>query len=322
MQQAGNTCPHLLLGNGFSVACDTRFGYTSLVDVASQVGAIDQQLVDVFDHLCTANIEGVMQEFNEAAWLAQHFGVQLPFVSQCVDQLREAFLAALTVVHPDTWAPIDHDRMEICAAFVEPYGRVFTTNYDLLLYWVLNEVGPQREDSFGNWGDAPGLLTFSRAGLSTATMFYLHGALHLYESADWTVKRRRCGTDPLLTSIRAELAAGEVPLFVSEGSAGAKAARVAASEYLSTCMQVLRNTDGTLVIYGHSLSDADAHIRAAIAEARGLDRLFVGLYGDPDSPSNATTRGAAERIAAERQAFGGPAVQVHYYDSSTARVWG
>lgn len=65
---------HLLLGNGFSVACESCFAYGSLFEHAKANGLPDSCL-SVFDRLGTNNFEGVMRLLEDGDWIAQHYGL-------------------------------------------------------------------------------------------------------------------------------------------------------------------------------------------------------------------------------------------------------
>src|SRR5687768_11341895 len=65
---------HLLLGNGFSIACDPRFNYGSLYEFAKDNG-LSSRVLGVFDRLGTNNFEGVMRLLEDANWVAGHYGL-------------------------------------------------------------------------------------------------------------------------------------------------------------------------------------------------------------------------------------------------------
>jgi hypothetical protein len=79
---------------------------------------------------------------------------------------------------------ITEERKSSAANFLVPYHIVFTTNYDLLLYWVAMhaEIHLHIENCFHSdqaFSDAPYLVFSQRLG-DTRGLLYLHGALHLY----------------------------------------------------------------------------------------------------------------------------------------------
>jgi hypothetical protein len=67
------TC-HLLIGNGFSVACDQIFSYPSLYDAAVTAG-LSRRAQKVFSHVGTNNFEGTMRLLDDAHWVAETYGL-------------------------------------------------------------------------------------------------------------------------------------------------------------------------------------------------------------------------------------------------------
>lgn len=80
-------------------------------------------------------------------------------------------------------------------------------------------------------------------------------------------------------------------------------------------------------MFGHSLGSSDEHLAEAIYRNGDLSLLAVGLHGAPSSQSNQRTYEAAEKIRSRRddiveQRGSGKPLEVPYFDSSTAFVWG
>jgi len=65
---------YLLLGNGFSVACDPVFCYESLYQSAVDAG-LSPRAQEVFRRLGTNNFEGVMRLLEDADWIARTYGM-------------------------------------------------------------------------------------------------------------------------------------------------------------------------------------------------------------------------------------------------------
>lgn len=65
---------HLLLGNGFSVACDPIFSYARLYDAAVEAGLSDRAQ-QVFAYLGTNNFEGVMRLLDDTHRVAEIYGL-------------------------------------------------------------------------------------------------------------------------------------------------------------------------------------------------------------------------------------------------------
>lgn len=74
LAELGTGRVHLLLGNGFSVACESCFAYGSLFE-HTKANCLPNSCLPVFDRLGTNNFEGVMQLLEDADWMSQHYGL-------------------------------------------------------------------------------------------------------------------------------------------------------------------------------------------------------------------------------------------------------
>jgi len=150
-------------------------------------------------------------------------------------------------------------------------------------------------------------------------VFYLHGALHLFDAGDTMKKYTWCNTGVrLIDQIRSALESDLFPIIVAEGESDQKLSRILHNTYLSRCYRSLASIRGTLLIFGHSMSAADAHIMRLIEKGR-LEQVFVGIYGDPTSKSNARTIRRAHAMAGARE---DDSVEVRFFDAQSADVWG
>lgn len=326
---------HLLLGNGFSIACDPLFSYGSLFDYASCNGLSDR-VKDVFTHLGTNNFEGVMRLLEHGGWLTEHYagaagaGVKAA-IAEDLASVKASLVSALTRTHFARPDDVNDARLATCRAFLQPFYNVFTLNYDLLLYWVcMSDQNLMRRDCFGASDDEPDaeyVVFNEHLGWSQGILF-LHGALHLYVAGGEVRKHTWSRTGvPLIDSIRTALDAGNYPLFVAEGMAEKKKEQIEASSYLSYCLGKLGRIKGPLVVYGWAMGESDQHVLDVIAYNADLPTLYVGLYGDPNSAANRATRAAADALVARRREHIAPhnnrgeLLEVRYFDSGTAPVW-
>ncbi len=240
-----------------------------------------------------------------------------------LETIKRALIEAIGGSHLQHPGEILEERKERAVEFLKQYRSVFTTNYDLLLYWItMNSDPPLFDDGFRYDPDDQSRLVFSFYS-GDRQMFYLHGALHLYLE-EGRLCKHRSGTDGLCLTdlIRESLDRGQYPLFVAEASAGQKLRQISESTYLTRCRIEFISLKGSLVILGHSLGEADGHILDAIIRNRRLSNLYVGLHGDPESPSNQVTQATARRLRVQRAQLAQQyPLEVYFYDSETARVW-
>ena len=315
----------LLLGNGFSIACDEIFTYRSLYEAAISAG-LSSRAQEVFQRLGTNNFEGVMRLLELSHWVAQTYNLVRSGNSEMLvdlETIKRALIEAIGSSHLHHPGEILEERKEKAVEFLKQYRNVFTTNYDLLLYWItMNSDPPLFDDGFRNDPDDQDRLVVSFYS-GDRKMFYLHGALHLY-SEEGHLCKHRSGTDGLCLTdlIRESLNRGQIPLFVAEASAEQKLHQISENPYLTSCLGQFSSMTGTLVILGHSLGDTDGHILDAIVRNRRLSNLYVGLHGDPESSSNQVTQAAARKLRVQRAQLAQQyPLEVYFYDSETARVW-
>lgn len=321
---------YLLLGNGFSIACNPVFRYGSLYDAAVEAG-LSERAQRVFERIGTNNFEGVMQLLEETHWIAKTYGLVQGNTSAMLADLeiiKQTLIEAVAHSHLEQPGDVADERKRSAAKFLEPYKIVFTTNYDLLLYWTNMSAGepPPFEDCFRADQDdsnAPYLVFSQRLG-DRRGMLYLHGALHFYLEDGELRKHSWIRTGRRLTElIREGLHVGQYPLFVAEGSPEKKLQQIQGNGYLWYCLEKFRSIQSPLVIFGHSLGSSDDHILDAIATNRRLPAIYVGVHGNPDSSSNQATRAMAQHMANRRaQMRGRPLpLEVFFYDTDSAEVW-
>ncbi|MEL7058448.1 MAG: DUF4917 family protein [Acidobacteriota bacterium] len=322
----------LLLGNGFSIGFDDRFRYRALRERTNL--ELPEIARDLFERLGTSSFEVVMEVLESAGWVNRHYGgAQVdPQIDDDVAATRHAMVAAIEQDHvPGLGHGAEREgdtmstRVDVVADFLDRFDRVFTTNYDLLLYWcclAAHQRGRSRwRDGFlRRQGDAFGTFTPDL----DVRLFFLHGALHLYEHAmshggDLTARKRvRSEERSLRDLVREMIGEKSFPLVIAEGSAERKLQRIRANRYLSAAFDAFGRLEGDLVVYGHRLGLSDRHLLRAMIDAEALETLFVGLYDDPESPGNLETRAAIARL---EQEAGDQAPETFFFPSQTAPVW-
>lgn len=330
--QIGRGTSHLLLGNGFSIGCDPVFRYESLYDAARE-GGLSERAQQVFGKLGTNNFEGVLRLLEEADWVAREYGYIDEPRSAILDDVavvKRALVEAVARSHLAHTGLVKSEMKNCASTFLRPYQNVFTTNYDLVLYWVV--MYPEKalfQDGFAADHEDPDVpyLVFDGAIGRAPGMLYLHGALHLYV-VDGEVRKRSWTREdrPLTELVRDGLERGDCPLFVAEGAPEKKLEQIQRSGYLYYCLDKLSRIKAPLVVYGHSLGPTDSHISDVIADNTALTSLYVGLHGDPDGDQNLAIRANVGRIVDRRRRMiergGGEDLMVDYFPSESARVWG
>jgi hypothetical protein len=154
---------------------------------------------------------------------------------------------------------------------------------------------------------------------------YLHGALHLFDSGTQLQKYTWVNTGlRLLDQAHDAMQNDKYPLFVAEGTSDQKLSKIKHSAYLyhsyKSFSEQMKQTGDVLFIFGHSLADNDHHILRKISSGR-IPRVFVGLYGDPESETNVLICRAADRLVRARRMAAYP-LEISYFDAASAGVWG
>jgi len=335
---------HLMLGNGFSIACRADiFHYGSLYAQADFSKAPEAKAV--FQALGTQDFEAAIRALENAARILP------PYVPAGTDAqalmlehaaiLKEILVQTIAANHPHVPAEIPDEKFQACRQFLSHFigdkgGQIYSLNYDLLLYWTLMhedipDVGKvtllEKNDGFGNDEDDPDadyVVWQGETAAHSASIHFLHGALHLYDSGADLKKYTwvRKGV-PLIDQARQAINSGAFPLFVAEGSSPQKKDKIRHNAYLYQGLKQLtaNATQGRhcFFIFGHSLDHNDDHILNRLGRGR-FPRLYVGIYGDPKSVDN--QRIMERAMALTRLRHERYPLEVTFYDAGSANVWG
>ena len=339
---------HVLLGNGFSIACEPKiFTYGSLFEEAKK--RMTKELASIFAALGTQDFEEVIRALQRAEKIVGVYKPKLVNIRALLlrdaEKLKADLVKAVAGQHPARPNTISDARYHACRTFLSHFvgenggGKVYTMNYDLLLYWALmhEEEDPAErialvhddgfrkdEDDF----DAPYVEWQGEGAAHGQNIHYLHGALHLFDAGYQLQKYTWVNTGKALVDQANEALKKDLfPVFVAEGDSNSKLTKIQHSAYLHhnfksfAGMCGTKSRDGTaLFVFGHSLGPNDAHVLTHIARGK-LAHLFVSLYGDPKNATNQGVQAAAVRIASLRR-DGTPALAVDFFDAASAKVWG
>lgn len=325
---------HLLLGNGFSMAYDPSiFSYNALHDFVTKLD--DKDLSTILGVIDVRNFEVIMQYLDSFSALIGAFGGNAKLkkrVDTASAKLKTSLLDAVKALHPEHVFKIPEEQSRACSIFLKVFldsgGNIYSTNYDLLLYWVLmrNAIvthvdGCGRElenpDDFVPpeeqiWSD----LTWGKHR-DEQNVFYIHGALPFFDNGIAITKEEYDVYNYLLQKISTRMENGEYPIFVTAGDGQMKLRHIMHNQYLTYCYESLCKVEGSLVTFGFNFGPYDEHIIAAINRAAKYGRkepdklwsLYIGVYSDEDKKH-------IEQIADKFKC------KVHIYDAKTAHAWG
>lgn len=321
---------HVLLGNGFSIACRPNiFIYGRLFERAD-FSALSPAVRNAFEALDTQDFERVIRALRDSSRLVNLYdgipGDVAERMRQDADGLKSVLVNTIASSHPEMPSDISDDEYAACRHFLSHFDTVYTLNYDLLLYWAQMHVEegeePNSDDGFRKpeYDFEADYVTWEPYQSHEQNMWFLHGALHVFDAGNEVQKYTWINTGiRLIEQIRDALQREYFPLFVAEGTSREKQARIRHSDYLAKAYRSFSEIGGCLFVYGHSLAENDEHFLQRIEKGK-IQHLFVGLYGDHESEDNKRIIKRAELMATSRS-YKRP-LDVSFYDSASAHVWG
>lgn len=323
---------HLLIGNGFSMAYDREiFSYNALHDFITKLD--DKGLSKILDVIETTNFEVIMQYLDNFSALITAFGGNAKLkkmIDAARSKLKKSLLDAVKALHPEHVFKIPEERSKACSKFLEIFlgseGNIYSTNYDLLLYWVLirNSIA-NHGDGFGRELENADEVAQGGAQVwseliwgkhrDTQKVFYLHGALPFFDTGTSVIKEEYDSQNYILENISTRMDDGEYPIFVTAGDGQQKLKHIMHNQYLTYCYESLCEAEGSLVTFGFNFGKYDNHIIKAINKAADrkppnkLWSIYIGVYSDGDKKH-------IEKIEGKFKC------KVRIYDAKTAPVWG
>lgn len=332
LKQADGGKRHLLLGNGFSRACrNDLFAYDALFAQAQD--QLSPRAKKAFHALKTTDFEVVMRALRQAVDLVQVYAPTNPKLAkqleEDVDKLRDALAQAIASSHPDRPNKIKDAEFAACRAFLSHFDNIYTLNYDLLLYWALmhsdgDDLNIVCNDGFHQPEDGPeDYVVWEVGDAGSQNVFYLHGALHVFDAGAEVQKYTWCNTGiALVEQIREALSENRYPIYVTEGISESKMRRIQHSAFLSRAFRSFAHIGGSLFVYGHSLANSDEHVLRLI-ERGTIKTVYVSIYGDPNSKDNQRIITRAQGFKSGRDHSGRRnKLDVAFFDAASAEAWG
>jgi Domain of unknown function (DUF4917) len=279
----------LLLGNGLSINVWPNFGYAQLFDYA-RGGGLRQGDLRLFNG--NPNFESVLGDLATAIRVLEAIRQDSAELYRRYRRVQQALGHAVRQVHlyriqvPDL-------TLQTIRSEMEKYEWIFTTSYDLIVYWAMGFGERYRPfvDLF-RWGNRhafdPDRADVERDQIP---VYFLHGALHLIVSGDGTTwKLTRNAMQTLLDQFGQPIAGDPQarPLLVTEGLAREKVRAIEGNDYLAHCLWQLTDLDTPVVVFGSSLCHQDRH-------------LVDALNANPGRPVAISMRQAGRRKLREKQ---------------------
>lgn len=166
---------------------------------------------------------------------------------------------------------------------MSPFTNIYTTNYDLTSYWVLQELISYRKNL--NLREHLDELspTFAKNNESERRFRFLHGALYIFHHGLKGAKKvtKSEGNRPLLHQIKEMWKNSEEPMLVMGGLAQQEMVLILENDYLKHCYECLQKECGTLLVFGHSMGESDSHLLDAICRSK-LEKVWLPVYEESD----------------------------------------
>jgi len=267
-----------LIGNGFSIYLWDRFKYEALYRIACSKKVsvpLSKNVRRVFRFRKTTNFEEVLESLSTASYVdSLNGGSSKKFITTLRRNTRNGLASALQWVHVP---PCCVDLALLCNR-LQRFRAVYTTNYDLTIYWSMIEDTAAFADFF--WAQGGYFDPFdARIRGNRVPVFFLHGGLHLRKDKSGNNFKVKANQGALLNQLVKDLRQGASrPLIVTEGTHGAKYQRIEEAPYLRFAIDQLKRDSRSLVVLGQSLSPKfDLHLVEAINENRNRC-VAVGLW--------------------------------------------
>lgn len=292
----------LLCGNGLSVNAWPAFAYGSLFDYACDDGLTAEDLA-LFGS--TENFERVLSDLNTAIRVDEIIGVPADRIYGRYRSIQRGLGRAVRAVHL-TRGQIPEAILRSIRDELVRYEWIFSTSYDLLIYWAMGcggdfspfvdhfrgprlEFDPDRADVYAD----------------QVPVYFLHGALHLVVGGSGVTWKLRHGAMRTVLDQFGEPIEGDPharPLLVTEGTARDKLRAIEGNIYLAHSLQTLRSTSLPIVVFGSSLSSQDDHLLDALNEYPRRS-IAVSLLSDTKRALAAKQADIYARLETERLYF-------------------
>jgi hypothetical protein len=304
----------ILLGNGASLVLWDKFKYGSLFKTACVKNTIHRlglKDLQIFRKLGTENFEAVLDALSTTDIIQGIIGDGSSNLQPYYYNIQHALFEAIYYVHPPDKLKDDNIRIfKVLHEVLQSYDFVFSTNYDLILYWTImsQNRGAGFKDYFWNDGGFFDPNNTSIRGNPTRVL-YLHGGIHLARLANGRTLKRCCTWEDgsLQESLWKPRDDEAIPLFITEGKSRDKEAAISRSEYLSFAMDEFKKYKKPLVVFGHSLGVSDDHLATTI---QGWGETPIAFSLRPDN-----SRDVRQKKAYVRSRF--PEAELYFFDSTT-----
>lgn len=248
----------ILLGNGFSINFNEKLNYSNLYDFFKK--NLSEKTNALFREFKTTNFEEILEYLFVTKKVSSLFDIENNELDKIISEVQNGLIKAIQEIHPKP-NEIDINLINRIGERLSIFKNVFTTNYDLYLYYVaLNSPGNYSDHFYNKVSNE--FIVFSQPDrLHTHHVYYLHGSLILFDEIWETRKIIKYKKVELINLISEQILNNSFLLFVSEGNSNNKLKKIYSNDYLTFCFNELSNIDEEdIIIYGQSLNEQDNHL--------------------------------------------------------------
>lgn len=291
----------LLLGNGFSLMFDYKFSYNILfqyfIDGSEQHNGVNSEFKDLFEEFGkdTTNFEHILKILDYACKTNKCLGLSTDKIEVAKTNLKQGLIETISANDFDKdkiKEPPFKEKKDVIIEKINTFNDIYTTNYDSLLYRIIMNI-PKNEDRNSDVFNKEGnslYATFDpineeKNRQSKKKIYYLHGALFIYEKCGET-RKLISSSDGLYNRITELINSDHFPLFIAEGFHKQKKDAIYRNKYLRYCFDKLKGSENPLLIFGNSLSVEDDHIVEAFVEKPRV--IIVAIHNKNKSKDQVT----------------------------------
>lgn len=308
----------ILLGNGASIAVDSRFSYNSIFEKAIENKYLGEDSKKLFNFFETSDFELILRLVWHATYVNKSLNIKDSSTKIVYENLKNTLINLVRESHP-VYDDLQETLPKI-SGFLKNFKTVLSLNYDLIIYWAMmqnNELkdGHIFKDCFingsfeNNWKKLKELYNEQ----SNTLVFYPHGNLVLcrdYLGRESKIAQKGIN---LLESILTEWDNGKkIPLFVSEGVKEQKIASIHNSYYLTIVYrEVLTTLPRCLTVYGWGFGEQDKHLLSQIARS-GIRNIAVSVLNHDQAYCHQVSAILKSTLKD---------IQIDFFDSASTGCW-
>jgi hypothetical protein len=319
-----NQKPHILFGNGFNLALQGLSHFNIKLDYNSIVSEVIKKTktgsnLNKFLSQGALNADDKLSDIEKLLGILQYSVACLKYdrdiyatpisnyeslLQSDISELKKIVIEVLTdgSVHPQ-WSEIFNDKNNEyvlnCSQNLKNFQRIYTINYDLILYWLLaqTELLKTFKDGFSDRDvlkpkTSEEKLIENLFGFSSnnnlESIIFLHGALHLLRQGRNAYKIVRGQADMSLAKIK-ELLLKYLSEFdnmlVFDATSSGKLNEIYSNDYLVKAYDKLITIKGTIIIYGCKVfkdennEDNDQHLWYRLINSK-VNQIYIGRSSD------------------------------------------